>query len=167
VCCADRPDPHAFAKLRCEFVDEGRQLLLVCFQGQDGLDHGDAEPSGVAAPDRLLGIFVGLGGLRLMDFNRCSLSALRHNTRSVSSPVGSGARSRLMGLVLAVVKSRRAPSRMPQRLTVPVGAGDGKAVSIEAEHLKRSEMASIGSDFPRRRSALRGRSTSTTGSPAN
>ena len=71
-----------------------------------------------------------------MAASRLDVSAPRDSARSASLPVSSNARRRLIVRVLAVVSSRRAPSRMRSASRSPSARGMGSLVGVQAQRVQ-------------------------------
>ena len=83
------------------------------------------------------------------------MSVTRAISRSVSSPPSSSARSRLVWAVVATVSSWRAPSRIRSASRSPSARGMGSRSASRRSAASTARWASIGSDLPFPRRALR------------
>jgi hypothetical protein len=152
--------------LRRQVGDQVGEVALVIGEFSVDPADGEGEAAGLGAPD---GVFAGLvltAAAARDGSEPVEVSAPRDSARSASLPVSSNARRRLIVRVLAVVSSRRAPSRMRSASRSPSARGVGSRSASRRSACNAARWASIGSDLPRRRSPRRGRSISTTVNPA-
>ena len=141
--------------------------FLFCLSSLAGLTDRDRQPRASTRRTCCLGAFTGPRRRRLIALRRVSVSAPR-----VQTPVGFIAGQQQRSEPVDLLRPHRGElpagaQQDPQPSTVAIARGAWVVgLRPDAAPGSAARWASIGSDFPRRRSGRRGRSTSTTTRPA-